>query len=99
MVSGLKKISTSRNQRSRAPRFVLVGKNPAIDFANTVVDLSGEPAGALRSWDHLLAFLEATGSGPAEGISTYRERALRDPRDCAATFSLALKLRDDVRSI
>jgi predicted RNA-binding Zn ribbon-like protein len=82
-----------------AHAFLLVAKNPAIDFANTVVDLGGNPAGTLRSWDDLLAFLEATGTAPPEGIALYREKAQHLSRDCAATFSIALKLRDALRSI
>ena len=87
-------------KRVRAPsRFMLVAKNLAIDFANTVVDPCGEPAGAIRSWHDLIAYLEIAGAMPRDRSARYREWARRDPRDCAATFALALELRDEIRKI
>ena len=87
-------------KRVRAPsRFMLVAKNLAIDFANTVVDPRGEPAGAIRSWHDLIAFLEIAAAMPRDQSARYREWARRDPRDCGATFALALELRDEIRKI
>lgn len=80
-------------------RFMLVAKNLAIDFANTVVDPRGEPAGAIRSWHDLNAFMEIAGAMPRDQSARYREWAKRDPRDCSATFALALELRDEIREI
>ena len=87
-------------RQARAPsRFMLVADNPAIDFANTIVDPGGEPAGAIRSWHDLIAFLEIAAAMPRDQSARYREWAKRNPRDCSATFALALKLRDDLRAI
>src|SRR5215470_6838025 len=87
-------------KRVRAPsRFMLVAKNLAIDFANTVVDPRGEPAGAIRTWHDLIAFMEIAAGMPRDQPAWYREWAKRDPRDCRATFALALELRDEVREI
>lgn len=86
--------------RSRPPsRVHLVAKNLAIDFANTVVDPRGEPAGAIGSWHDLIAFLETAAAMPRHQSARYREWAKRDPRDCSATFALALELRDEIRKI
>ncbi len=87
-------------KRPRAPSdFTLVSKNLAVDFANTVVDTQGEPAGAIRSWPDLIGFLEMAAAMSRYQSTRYRDWARRDPRDCGATFALALKLRDDIRAI
>ena len=87
-------------KRTPAPsRFMLVAKNLAIDFANTVVDPRGEPAGAIRTWHDLVAFMEIAAGMPRDQSARYREWAKRDPRDCSATFALALGLRAEVREI
>src|SRR5689334_18088503 len=74
--------------RDTPARFFVVAVNPAIDFANTIVDPEGHPDGALRTWSDVMAFLEMTG-GP---------QATRNPRNRTA-FAIALKLRDDLREI
>ncbi|HXI38733.1 MAG TPA: CGNR zinc finger domain-containing protein [Bryobacteraceae bacterium] len=87
-------------KQSRASsHFILVSKNLAVDFANTIVDPHGEPAGAIRSWPDLIAFLEIAAAMPHDQSRRYREWPKRDPRDCSATFALALKLRDEIRAI
>ncbi|HYM06041.1 MAG TPA: ABATE domain-containing protein, partial [Terriglobales bacterium] len=76
-----------------------MAKNLAIDFANTVVDPRGEPAGAIRSWHDLITFLEIAAAMARDQSARYRSWAKRDPRDCSATFALALELRDEIRQI
>lgn len=90
----------SLGKRTRGPsRFMLLAKNLAIDFANTVVDPRGEPAGAIRSWHDLIAFLELATGMPRDQSARYREWAKQDARDCSATFGLGLELRDEIRQI
>ena len=74
-------------------RFMLVARNPAIDFANTIVGSGGDPAGAIHSWADLIEFLRVTHSIPRGQAAAYRKR----PH--SATLTLALKLRDHLRAI
>ena len=78
--------------RNTKPRFILVGANLAIDFANTVVDPGGHPAGALRTWPDFVAFLKSTRSVEGPWIT-------RNSRESAAAFASAHKLRDCIRAI
>ena len=74
-------------------KFMLVAQNPAIDFANTVVDPGCDPDGAIRSWKDLIEFLKVTQSISSGQAAAYRNR----PH--TATLALALKLRDHLRAI
>ena len=78
---------------ARPAQFMLVARNPAIDFANTVVDPNGDPAGAIRSWDDLIAFLKVTHGMPGGQLSEHRKH----PH--AATLTFALEMRDHLRAI
>ena len=77
---------------NKAQRFFLIADNPALDFANTIVQPGGDAAGAIRTWADVTAFLKT--AGKAEGPGT-----ARNAHDGAAAFQLARKLRDDLRDI
>src|SRR5437667_10484904 len=98
MVRELHRDVKPSNRRPGAKRFMLVGRNPAVDFVNTVIDPNGEPAGAVRSRTDLLALLELTGNVPASDVAIYRAMPARRGWDCAEAFTFALKLRDSLRS-
>jgi predicted RNA-binding Zn ribbon-like protein len=70
----------------------MVAANLAIDFANTVVDPSGHPAGALRTWPDFVAFLKSTRSVEEPWIT-------RNSRKSAAVFAVVRKLRGSIRDI
>ena len=78
--------------------FIKIGREIAVDFANTAMP-EGREAGRLSSWRDLVDFLELRGAvGRSEGTAL-RAMGERDARACAAAFEQALGLRVTVRAV
>jgi predicted RNA-binding Zn ribbon-like protein len=80
-----------------ADRFRRVGNKLAIDFANTIVDVSA--ADGLECWTDLVDFLWAGGAAGATEAGELHREERRNPRKTAAAFRAALALRDAVRNV
>lgn len=79
-------------------RFLLIGNDLAIDFANTVFDPRGRSDG-LESWDDLVDFLVATQTIDAITADALRSRARQTPAACAAALAEAAMLRATLRQV
>lgn len=77
-------------------RFVLSGNRLAVDFANTLY-APAEPAGAVRSWEDLIDFLDAAGGLGRSELERLQSPGRTEPERCARLLSRALALRTVVR--
>jgi predicted RNA-binding Zn ribbon-like protein len=82
----------------KASRFLVIGNDLAIDFANTVYDPHGRSDG-LESWNDLVDFLVATKAIDAIMADGLRSRARQTPAACAAALAEAVALRATLRQI
>lgn len=82
----------------RDGRFLLIGNDLAIDFANTVFDPRTGGDG-LQSWDDLVDFLATTNAIDAITADGLRSRARQTPAACAAALAEATTLRATLRQI
>ena len=69
-----------------------------MDFANTIYTL-GDPAGALRGFPDLVAFLEAAGAADRAEARRLRVLTRESPRRSAAALVQALALRQAIRDL
>ena len=74
-------------------RFALVARNAAIDFANTVFDPQGDPAGTLQSDQDVLAFLKLPDSTPAGGLLQFALELRADLRAILAALAEGTPVR------
>ena len=79
--------------RESNTRFLLMGKNLCVDFANTIRAPAGGEDG-LASWERLVGFLEAVGIVRAAQAQQLRELAAEDPQATAVALRVAMELRD-----
>jgi len=70
----------------------------AVDFANTVQAV-GDPAGSLRSWSDLIAFLELREAVTRSEGAELRAMGEHDARRCAAALDQGVRLRETIRSM